>query len=42
MLFRQGIVSDYCTVETCANDIILTVDWECAVVSLTNGLLSIV
>ena len=25
--FWQGIVSDHCTVKTCANDIILTVDW---------------
>ena len=25
--FRQGIVSDHCAVKTCANDIILTVDW---------------
>ena len=25
--FRLGIVSDHCAVKTCANDIILTVDW---------------
>ena len=25
--FRLGIVSDHCTVHTCANDIILTADW---------------
>ena len=25
--FWQGIVSDHCTVKTCANDIILTVGW---------------
>ena len=25
--FQLGIVSDHCTVQTCANDIILTVDW---------------
>ena len=27
MLFWLGIVSDHCTVKTCADDIILTVDW---------------
>ena len=26
-MFRQGIVLDHCAVKTCANDIILTVDW---------------